>query len=262
MKGKLNRLARILNPKDGRGLIIAVDHGMALGPMTGLEDPGRIFERLDDYADAWLMTKGVFTHAYQPKGRTGVILRASGGATIVGPDITREQQTASVEELLMLSADAVAFSAYIGTPNEHETLVTLARVGEKCRRWQIPLVGVCGVGKDREKKEDPVFIRLGARVAAEHGADIVKTYYTAKDFDKVTAACPVPIAIAGGPKCETDEETLAMIRGALDCGAAGIVMGRNIWQSSRPLPLIKAVRALIHDDVKLNESVDILNDTQ
>lgn len=259
MKGKTNRLSRILSPKDGRGLIVAVDHGMALGPMTGLEDPAKVFELLEPYADAWLMTKGIFTHVYEPRGQTGIILRASGGATIAGPDITLERQTASVEELLMLSADAVAFSAYIGTVNEHDTLVTMSRVAECCRRWEIPLVGVCAVGKDKEKKEDPKFIALGARVAAEHGADIVKTYYTAKDFDKVTSSCPVPIAIAGGPKCETDEETLSMIRGALDGGAAGIVMGRNIWQSQRPLPLIKAVRALIHDDLLLEGGIDILN---
>ena len=116
-----------------------------------------------------------------------------------------------------------------------------------------------GVGKDTEKKQDPKFIALGARVAAEHGADIVKTYYTAMDFDTVTAGCPVPIAIAGGPKCETDEDTLAMIRGALDGGASGIVMGRNIWQSQRPVPLIKAVRALIHENISLEKAVAILN---
>ena len=259
MNGKKNRLARILNPETGRGLIVAIDHGMALGPMTGLEDPTKVFEMLEPYVDAWLMTKGIFTHAYQPKGQKGIILRASGGATIAGPDITLERQTASVEELLMLSADAVAFSAYIGSVNEHETLVTLSRVAENCRRWQVPLVGVCAVGKDKEKKEDPKFIALGARVAAEHGADIVKTYYTAKDFDKVTASCPVPIVIAGGPKCETDEETLSMIRGALDGGAAGIVMGRNIWQSPRPVPLIKAVRALIHENVSLENSIAIMH---
>ena len=259
MKGIQNRLARILDPKDGRGLIVAVDHGMALGAMTGLESPAKVFEMLEPYADAWLMTKGIFTHVYEPRGHTGVILRASGGATIAGPDITREGQTASVEELLSLSADAVAFSAYIGSENEHDTLVNMSRVAERCRRWQIPLAGVCAAGKDREKMEDAKFVALGARVAAEHGADIVKTYYTAKDFDKVTAGCPVPVAIAGGPRCETDEETLAMIRGALDGGGVGVVMGRNIWQSARPLPLIKAVRALIHEDISLEGAVDILN---
>ena len=232
---------------------------MALGPMTGLVNPAAVFETFESYVDAWMMTKGVFTHVYEPRGHKGIILRASGGATIGGPDITREGQTASVEELISLSADAVAFSAYIGSENEHSTLVTLSRVAESCRRWGVPLAGVCAAGKDREKMADAKFVALGARVAAEHGADIVKTYYTAKDFDKVTAGCPVPVAIAGGPRCETDEETLAMIRGALDGGGVGVVMGRNIWQSKRPVPLIKAVYALIHEDASLEDAIDILN---
>ncbi len=258
MKGMTNRLSRILKPETGRGLIVAIDHGMALGPMTGIERPDEVFKRLEPYTDAWLMTKGILTHVYQPRGTTGIILRASGGATIAGPDLTREGITASVEELLSLSADAIACSAFIGSPNEHETLVHMSRIAESCRRWQIPLVGVIGVGKDSEKAQDPRFIALGARVAAEHGADIVKTYYTAEGFETVTRGCPVPVAIAGGPKCETDEETLAMIRGALDQGAAGIVMGRNIWQSDSAVPLIKAVRAMIHRDASLKEAVSIL----
>jgi putative autoinducer-2 (AI-2) aldolase len=259
MKGKQNRLSRIIKPETGRSLIVAVDHGMALGPITGLENLSVVFENLDEYTDAWLMTKGVFTHVYEPRGNKGIILRASGGATIAGPDITRELGTASIEELLSLSADAVACSAYIGSPNEHDTLRHMAKVAEDCRRWGIPLIGVIGVGKAKEKTQDPKFIALSARVVAEHGADMVKTYYTAIDFDKVTASCPVPIVIAGGPKCETDEDTLAMIRGALDGGAAGIVMGRNIFQSPRPVPIMKAVRALIHKDVSLDEAVEILN---
>ncbi len=260
MKGKQNRLSRILSPVTGRGLIVAIDHGMALGPMAGIEQPGAVFEMLDPYADAWLMTKGVFSHVYPPRGRRGVILRASGAATITGPDITREGPTASVEELVSLSAGAVAASAYIGTANEHETLRHLSSVAGDCQRWQVPLVGVIGVGKEvKEKAQDARFIALGARVAAEHGADIVKTYYTPESFEKVTGSCPVPIAIAGGPKCETDQDTLAMIRGALDGGAAGIVMGRNIWQSQRAVPLIKVVRAMIHDDISLREAVDRLD---
>jgi putative autoinducer-2 (AI-2) aldolase len=260
MKGKQNRLSRILNPKTGRGLIVAIDHGMALGPMTGIEKPGVVFDMLEPYTDAWLMTKGIFTHVYQPHGDRGIILRASGGATIAGPDITAEGPTASVEELVSLSADAIAVSAYIGSENEHETLRHMAGAAGCCHRWGVPLVGVIGVGKDKEKAHDPKFIALGARVAAEHGADIVKTYYTAKDFDKVTGGCPVPIAIAGGPKCETDEDTLAMIRGALDGGAAGIVMGRNIWQSQRPVALMKIVRAMIHADLALAQAVERLRE--
>lgn len=262
MKGKRNRLSRILNPDTGRGLIIAVDHGMALGPMSGLEKPAEVFEVLEPWTDAWLMTKGIFTHVYEPHGDKGIILRASGGATIAGPDITGEGITASVEELLMLSADGVAFSVYIGSPNEHETLRNFSMIAEACRRWEIPLVGVTAVGKDKEKAQDSRFITLCARVAAEHGADIVKTYYTAEDFDKVTSGCPVPIAIAGGPKCDTDEETLAMIRGALDGGAAGIVMGRNIWQSGRAVALIKAVRAMIYENISLKEATSMLHDVR
>ena len=258
MKGKINRLSRIINPETGRSLIVAIDHGMALGPMTGIGQPDQVFGKLDPYADAWLMTKGIFTHTYHPAGHKGIILRASGGATIVGPDITREGITATVEELLSLSADAVAISAYIGSANEHETLRNLSMIAGECRKWQIPLVGVVGIGKDEEKAQDARFIALGARVVAEHGADIVKTYYTVEDFEKVTSGCPVPVAIAGGPKCETDEDTLKMIRGALDGGASGIVMGRNIWQSEHPVKLIKAVRAMIHENIGLKEAVDML----
>ena len=228
--------------------------------MTGIEKPGDVFDMLEPYTDAWMMTKGIFTHVYEPQGDTGIILRASGGATIAGPDLTHEGITASVEELLTLSADAVACSAFIGSSNEHETLAAMSRIAESCRRWQVPLVSVVGVGKDKELKQDPKFIALGARVAAEHGADIVKTYYTPEGFDTVTGGCPVPIAIAGGPKCETDEETLAMIRGALDQVAAGIVMGRNIWQSERPVKLIKAVRSMIHDDISVKEAVSMLEE--
>jgi len=259
VKGKQNRLARILNPGTGRGLIVAIDHGMALGPMTGIEEPARVFDTLGSYVDAWLMTKGIFTHVYEPSGHTGIILRASGGATIAGPDIANESVTASVEELITLSADAVACSAFIGSRNEHATLTRMSRVAESCRRWGVPLMGVIGVGHDREKAQDPRFIALGARVAAEHGADIIKTYYTSEGFDRVTRGCPVPIVIAGGPKCETDEETLQMIRGALDHGACGIVMGRNIWQSERPIEVIGAVRALIHEDASLEEAVALLS---
>jgi putative autoinducer-2 (AI-2) aldolase len=261
MKGYENRLSRILSPKTGRSLIVAIDHGMALGPMTGIEKPGLVFDTLDPYTDAWLMTKGIFTHTYQPRGNRGIILRASGAATVAGPDLGAEGPTSTVEELLSLSADAVAVSAYIGSPNEHETLRHMASVAGDCRRWQVPLVGVIGVGKDKEKAQDPRFLALGARVAAEHGADIVKTYYTPRDFDKVTGGCPVPIAIAGGPKCETDEDTLAMIRGALDGGAVGIVMGRNIWQSPRPVPLMQVVRAMIHENLGLDDAVSRLRES-
>ena len=260
MKGKLNRLSRIISPRTQRSLVVAVDHGMALGPLMGIIDIAKTLRELNDDADAWLMTKGILTYAYQPDGKTGIILRASGATTISGPDLTEEDLTSSVEEALFLGVDAVAVTAFIGSPHEHETLKNMARLAESCRRWDVPLVGVVGVGKNEEKMFDPRFLALGARVVAEHGADIVKTYYTPEGFDKVVAGCPIPVMIAGGPKCDTEVETLEMIFGALHDGAAGIVMGRNIWQSPNPSKLIKIVRAMIHENLGLKDARERLEE--
>jgi putative autoinducer-2 (AI-2) aldolase len=261
MNGMEWRLRRIMKKETGRSLVVAVDHGMALGPMTGIVDLKKTISALDATGtiDAWLITKGMFTHAFDPTGQPGVILRASGAATIAGPDLTHEGITASVKEALSLGADAVAVSAFIGSAFEHQTLVDTAAMATACRRYNVPLLGVMGLGKTNEdKKKDPRFIALGARVGAEHGADIIKTYYTETDFDKVVAGCPVPVMIAGGPKCETDLDTLNMIHGALQDGARGIVMGRNLWQSPHPAALLAAVQGLIHQDFSVKEAADLL----
>ncbi len=189
--------------KTGRSLVVAVDHGMALGPLKGLERVKDTLDRLEatGYVDAWLLTKGVLRYAFEPRGFPGLIMRISGGATVAGPELTREGLTASVEEAL--AADAVAVSAFIGSPHEHETLVGLAKAAGSCRCWNVPLLGVAGLGKTNEdKKKDPRFIALGARVLAEHGADIVKTYYTEEDFERVTAGCPVPVSLPADPSAK------------------------------------------------------------
>ncbi len=261
MDGKQRRLRRILNKETGRSLVLAVDHGMALGAMTGIVDVGKTIRDLDatGKVDCWLMTKGIYTYAFDPEGDPGVILRASGGATIAGPDLTREGQTADAEEALNLGVDAMATTAFIGSEYEHETLIGMAEMATECRHWDLPLLGVIGLGKINEhKKKDPQFIALGARVGAEHGADIIKTYYTETGFDKVVAGCPVPVMIAGGPKCETDLDTLNMIYGALQGGAKGIVMGRNVWQSPHPTALLSAAFGLIHENMNVKEAADLL----
>ncbi|BBO82821.1 aldolase [Desulfosarcina ovata subsp. sediminis] len=263
MHGKERRLRRILNKETGRSLVLAVDHGMALGPMTGIVNVAETIRQLDatGKVDCWLMTKGIYNHAFDPAGDPGVILRASGGATIAGPELTREGQTATAKEALHLGVDAVATSAFVGSPYEHETLISMASLSTECRKWDLPLLGVIGLGKTNEdKKKDPKFIALGARVGAEHGADIIKTYYTETDFEKVVAGCPVPIMIAGGPKCETDLDTLKMIHGALQGGAKGIVMGRNVWQSPYPVALLTAVHGLIHENMTVNEAAQLLEE--
>ncbi|MBW2099992.1 MAG: fructose-bisphosphate aldolase, partial [Deltaproteobacteria bacterium] len=135
----------------------------------------------------------------------------------------------------------------------------MAGLVTECRKWNVPLLGVMGLGQiNEDKKKDPRFIALGARVGAEHGADIIKTYYTETDFDKVVAGCPVPVMIAGGPKCETDLDTLQMIYGALQGGARGIVMGRNVWQSPHPAALLTVVYSLIHENITVKEAAQLL----
>jgi putative autoinducer-2 (AI-2) aldolase len=254
---------RILRPETGKSLVVAIDHGMALGPLTGIKNVRETVSKLDatGFVDAWLVTKGVFKYAFEPQQNPGIILRISGGATIAGPELTREGQTATLEEALAAGADAVATSAFIGSPYEHETLISIASAATECRKWNMPLLGVVGLGKgNEEKKKDARFIALGARVAAEHGADLVKTYYTEQDFDQVVAGCPVPVLIAGGPKCETDLDTLKMIHGAISGGARGIVMGRNLWQSPHPEALLKCVHGIIHRGLGVKEANDMLEE--
>lgn len=265
MDGMQMRLRRIFRGETGRSLVVAVDHGMALGPMTGLLNIKETIDRLDatGLVDTWLLTKGIFKYAFNSRGCPGTLLRISGGATIAGPELTREGLTGTVEEGLALGADGVAVSAFIGSPYEHETLINLAGVAGQCHRWNMPLLGVVGVGKiNEDKKQDPRFIALGARVAAEHGVDLVKTYYTERNFDRVVAGCPVPVLIAGGPKCETDLDTLKMVHGAIQGGARGIVMGRNIWQSPHPEALLAAVDGIIHRNLAAQEAFELLAERQ
>jgi DhnA family fructose-bisphosphate aldolase class Ia len=261
LTGLEHRMKRIIRQDTGRSLVVAVDHGYALGPMTGIVDIAGTISKLDatGQVDAWLLTKGIFRHAFNPAGNPGVILRSSGGATIAGPDLSNEGLVTSVEEGLTLGADAMAVSAFIGSENERETLIGLSRTADDCHRWNVPLLGVIGLGKALgDKKNDAKYLALSARVAAEHGADLIKTYYTEKGFEDVVAGCPVPIMIAGGPKCETDLDTLKMIHRALQSGARGIVMGRNIWKSRHPAALLNAVWHLIHKSCSVQEAQDIL----
>lgn len=263
MDGFEIRLRRILRSDTGRSLVVAIDHGMALGPMRGIMNIKKTVERLDatGLVDAWLLTKGILRYGFETAGKPGIILRISGGATIAGPELTNEGQTATLEEALTAGADAVATSAFIGSPYEHDTLVNLAGAAGQCRRWNMPLLGVVGLGKiNEDKKKDSKFIALGARVAAEHGADLVKTYYTEEDFDQVVAGCPVPVLIAGGPKCDTDADTLKMVYGAIQGGARGIVMGRNVWQSPHPEALLAAVHGIIHENMNAREACQLLEE--
>jgi len=246
MFGKENRLSRIINPQTKRCLAVALDHGMALGPIPGIVKPYKTLELLKDWIDAVLINKGILTTSFVPDGRIGIILRASGGATIEGEDITQEGITSSVEEALRLDADALVMNIFVGSRSEHSTLVGLAKMADECYKWGLPLVGETAVGKDQEKRFDTDYIKLSTRVAAELGADLVKTYYTGERFEEVVEGCPVPILVAGGPCLKTEEQVLRMVYESLQKGAIGIAMGRNIWQSKNPIQMIKALHRIVH----------------
>ncbi len=254
--GKASRMARIFRKETGKTVMLALDHGMALGPMRGLEDPRAVISTLGPHADSIMLTKGILSQCTDPALKAGIVLRVSGGATIAGPDITAERITTCVEEALRLSVDAVATSIYVGTPNEFATIESLARLADECHRWDLVLLGVTAMGKDREKQFDPRHLGLAVRVAAEMGADIIKTYYCGDGFEKVIgAAAGLPVVIAGGPQMESNLKVLETAEAAIRLGAHGVDMGRNVWQADNPTAMIGALGAIIHEGISAKEAL-------
>lgn len=243
--GLKNRLSRILKPETGRTVMLAVDHGYFLGPLRRLERPRETITPLLPYADALMLTRGVLRTSVDPTTDIPVVLRVSGGNSIVGPNLAHEEITTSMEEAIRLNAAAVALSIYVGTEYEHQTLVSLARLVDQGEAMGIPVLAVTAVGKELEKREAR-YLALCCRIAAELGAHMVKTYYC-EDFEKVVQGCPVPVVIAGGPKLETEMDALELAEAAIREGASGVDMGRNIWQSDHPVSMIRAIRHIVQE---------------
>lgn len=253
--GMSNRLARIIEPKTGHALVLPIDHGYFLGPTRRLEDPWRTVEPLLPYTDALMLTRGVLRSSIDSKIDTPIILRVSGGTSIVGSDLSDESITTSITEIIRLNATAVALSIFVGTQYEHQTLTNLSTLVDECEDYGIPVFAVTAVGKELEKR-DARYLSLCCRIAAELGARAVKTYYC-EGFEKVIEGCPVPVLIAGGPKMDTEFDALQTAYDAIQAGAVGVVMGRNIWQNDYPVAMIKAVRAVVHDGATAKEAHDL-----
>lgn len=255
--GMKNRLSRIIKPETGRTVMLAVDHGYFLGPISKLEAPRKTIEPLLPYADALMPTRGVLRTCVDPDTSVPIVLRVSGGNSIVGEDLSNEGLTTSVEDAIRLNVAAVAISIYVGAKHEHQTLLNLARLVDECQRYSIPVLAVTAVGKELEKR-DARFLSLSCRIASELGASYVKTYYC-DEFEKVTESCPVPVVIAGGPKLETEMDAFRMASDAIRLGASGVDMGRNIWQNPNPLGMIKAIKAIVHEDLSPEKAFEIFN---
>ena len=253
--GLKNRLARIIRPHSGRGVMLAVDHGYFLGPTERLEVPRKTIQPLLPYADSLMLTRGVLRTSVDEKYPIPVVLRVSGGSSIIGKDLSNEKITTSVKEAIRLNATALALSIFVGAPYEHESLVNLGKLVDEGEEYGIPVLAVTAVGKELEKR-DARYLALSCRIAAEFGAHVVKTYYC-ENFEKVVNSCPVPVIIAGGPKLDSELDALQLTYDALQAGAVGVDMGRNIWQSDYPVPMIKAVRALVHQRVTVKEAHEI-----
>jgi putative autoinducer-2 (AI-2) aldolase len=242
--GMKNRLARIFNPVSGRTVMLAFDHGYFQGPTTGLERIDMTIKPLVPYADALMCTRGILRSTINPESNNSVVMRASGGPSIL-KDLSNEQIAVNVEDALRMNVSAVAVQVFVGGACETQTIINMTNLVDKCNRYGIPVLGVTAVGQ--ELTRDARYIGLATRIIAELGAAFVKTYYV-DDFDAVTAACPVPVIIAGGKKL-TEIDALKMARNAIDAGAAGVDMGRNIFQSDAPIAMIQAVRKVVHENM-------------
>ncbi len=252
--GMQNRLSRIIKPKTGRTVMLAVDHGYFLGPTTRLESPRKTIAPLLPYADSVMLTRGVLRTCVDPNTDTPVVLRISGGTSIL-KELSNEGITTSMEEAVRLNACAVALSIFVGAEYEKQTLMSLANVVDVAQEYGMPVLAVTAVGK--EMGRDARYLGLCCRIAAELGANFVKSYYC-EDFRKVVEGCPVPIVIAGGKKIG-EFEALEMSYKAVQEGAVGVDMGRNIWQSDYPVAMIRAVRAVVHENATPKEAFDLFN---
>jgi putative autoinducer-2 (AI-2) aldolase len=247
--GMKNRLARIIRSEDGRAVMLAVDHGYFLGPTSGLEEPRRTIEPLLPYADSIMLTRGVLRTSVDPNANVPVVLRVSGGTSIL-KELSNEEITVSIEDAVRLNVSAMALSIFVGSEFEKQTLVSLAKLVDEGERCGIPVLAVTAVGKDMAR--DARYLGLSCRIAAELGAHFVKTYYC-EDFAQVVESCPIPVIIAGGKKTP-ELEALELTFNAVQGGAVGVDMGRNIFQSDSPVGMIRAVRAIVHDKVSVAEA--------
>src|ERR671916_2825858 len=246
---------------DGKALVVAMDHARAYGAIEGLEDPGAVIEAsVEGGADAVMTTFGVAKrYREQLAGRIPTIIRLDGGPSLYREDwlaYTEWSLLHSVEDALLLGADGVVLMAFVGIPVELETYRIVAGVAGECLRANLPLVveALPGPGERIPDPKATDAMASAARIAFEHGADFVKSYYT-DDFRKVTENCPVPVLIAGGPKMDTVEETLQVVQEAMVAGAAGVVFGRNIWQSGDTPGMIRALKGIIHEGRPVAEAL-------
>lgn len=256
--GMQSRMNKVFDPKDGCTVMLALDHGYFLGPVSRLEEPKKTIEPLISSADCLMLTRGLLRNCIDPKHRVPFALRVSGGNSILGEDLSNEGLIVSMQDALRLGASAVAISIYVGAKYEHQTLINLAKLIDEGNACGMPVLAVTAVGKELEKR-DVRYLSTACRIAAELGAAMVKTYYC-DEFEKVVESCFVPLVIAGGPKLKSERDVLDMACNAIARGAKGVDMGRNIWQSRWPVAMISAIRSIVHEKASADKAYQLFEE--
>jgi 3-hydroxy-5-phosphonooxypentane-2,4-dione thiolase len=251
--GMKNRFSKIIKPDNGRCVMLAVDHGYFLGPTERLENPRETIKPLLNHADSIMLTRGILRTSVPRESNVPIVLRVSGGSSIIGEDLSKETIVTSIEESIKLNASCLALSIFIGSKYESQTLSNLSKLVDNGEKYGIPVLAVTAVGK--EMARDSRYLGLACRIASELGAHIVKTYYC-KDFTKVVESCPIPIIIAGGKKT-SERDALQLTFDAINDGASGVDMGRNIWQSDHPVEMIKAIKSIVHENYNFQEAYNL-----
>ena len=251
--GMKDRLARIFDPKSGRTVMLAFDHGYIMGPTAGLERLDLAIPPLAPYADVLMATRGAIKSCVPPTFNKAIALRCTTDTSVLHEDLSYGHVGVDVEDAIRLNASCIVVQTFVGSKNEVGSFKNLSDMINAGNRYGIPVMGVTAVGKEMERTKR--YFQLATRILAELGAQVIKTYYC-EGFEEVTAACPVPIVIAGGKKTP-EKEALEMAYNAIRDGAAGVDMGRNIFQSENPAAMLQAVRAVVHENASAKEAYDL-----
>jgi len=254
--GMRNRLARIFRPSSGRTVMLAIDHGYFQGPTSGLERVDLGIVPIAPYADALMLTRGMLRSSVPASHQGGIVMRASGGPSILS-ELSDERVAVDIEDAVRMNVHAVAVQVFVGGEHETRSVQNMTTLVDAGYRYGVPVLGVTAVGK--ELTRDARYLGLATRICAELGAQLVKTYYCEEGFTRVTAGCPVPIVMAGGKKLP-ERDALEMAYRAVQEGAAGVDMGRNIFQSHAPAAMIQAVAKVVHEDARPGEAFELFTE--
>lgn len=254
--GKKNRLSKIVM-EDGKALMLAIDHGYFMGAAHGMEMPKVQVEKLIPHIDSLMLSPGILTSQIGSDFKKGIVLRASGGNTILESDIDNEGLILSAKNAIKLNASAIAVSMFVGAEHSHQTILNLTDAINDAMEYDLPVLGVTAVGKELKDKKEKRYLTHASRLAAELGADIVKTYYC-EGFEEVVKKTTVPIIVAGGPKLDSYKDVLELCYNSIQCGAIGVDMGRNIWQSDYPEAITAGVAHIIHKNSSVKEALQLV----